>query len=378
MAQKQREQIQAFVEALVEEQGREILTTQRVTALLSADDLDDAVRIASMMGIPGAGNVAMNVEGGPEALGRQPAGAKAGPADIKPEVGTEPDGEVQDSTALTPEEIARQEFAGLFGLGDEPGEDAVLLPAGMDPISHAMRIGSPEYGQGVFGYSRGDQYRLRGLPLLTQPVIYKKGDNVAIWGSMSPTRKKYWIQEMDEAGLLDEETPGGIHDQMAAYEEVLAVSTYLGVTPELAVRQMQESKKAKDASETGRLPFSVPASLRTIPDYPSLSQQAKGLMRQAMGRDPEDWEMIMLADELTAQHKISNERQIEAARASYDNTARGVDQAIAVPDPTLRAQAFLEDTWQNEIARQEDVAESTETNQAMISAITRGAQMVGG
>jgi histone acetyltransferase (RNA polymerase elongator complex component) len=116
--------------------------------------------------------------------------------------------------------------------------------------------------------------------------------------------------------------------------------------------------------------------LRTIPDYETLQQRVTDLMRQTMGRDPEDWEVSILADEMKAQHETYNEQMIQAARDAYDGKGRVED--IEVPDPVVRTQRYLEERYAPEIGRLEDIDEAAQSNQLMINAITKGAQMVGG
>lgn len=293
------------------------------------------------------------------------------------EDGTQPTGAdtTTASTMMSPEE----EFAAAMGLEDLTQEEIESLPwyipEGTALGQHWRNIGDDEYS--IYGFPRSQAGR-GGLPVLPDPVIKKAGDASEDFLRMSPSKRKLWEDEMVKRGVLNE--GAGLEEQMTQYEQVYATASYLGITPWLALFQIGESNRAREAAaaRTGRQPFSVPAALRTIPDYDTLSQDVTDLMRQRMGRDPEDWETTLLADHLRGQHEASRELRIEAARAAYDGSSRGVDQALEVPDPGQRTTRFLEQTWGDELGRRQDIEEASNTNNLMISAITKGAQMVGG
>ena len=324
-----------------------------------------------------------------------------------------------ESGAVTPEEMIKslQMELGLGDYGEEGGyvdQSEFLGLGGIDPVTHADRVGSPDFG---YGFRRGDYGS--GTPYLSQLPLYQSGQEVALWAAMSPQRQRYWQNEMERAGLLTGgervvggdpgEPPPGMtnpgeiaawyaqqqneyqtmttyssYESMQAYKEVLGVANYMGITPELAIRQVRNAfdnanraaRRSGGGGGYSKPPFSIPAALRTVPDYDTLKQNVTNMMRQTMGRDPEDWEVVILADDLKSEHEKYNEQMIKAARAAYDNN-RALT-GIEVPDPTTKTQAYLEERYAPEIGRLEDIEEASASNQLMINAITKGANMIGG
>lgn len=305
---------------------------------------------------------------------------------------------------------------GVEGPEGYQDESAYLGLQGIDPVAHFERVSSPDFG---YGFRRGDYGS--GTPYLSVLPLYQSGAEVALWAQKSPTNQRYWINEMERAGLLtggeqvsvpESQTPppgmtnpgeiaawyaahpsGGevtvmstysSYEAMTAYKEVLGVANYMGLTPEAAIRQIRNAfdnasrAAARSGSGSGyvRQPFSVPAALRTIPDYDTLKQNVTQMMRQTMGRDPEDWEIVILADDLKGEHEKYNEQMIKAAKAAYDNNRTELN--IEVPDPATKTQRYLEERYAPEMSRLEDIDEAAKSNQLMINAITKGANMIGG
>lgn len=198
-----------------------------------------------------------------------------------------------------------------------------------------------------------------------------------------------------DAGLLDPDggyVPGSMGmPQLQAMRASMGVANLIGVGYETATNTMVRDFQAFQRAEArraarrgggggGRASFTVPASLREIPDYESLAQDARNRFRQRLGRDPEEWEEAILADHLGARHRESNAERIKAARAAF-YAAQGGGQGVMeveVPNPELRNQRFIEERYGPEIDRQERIEDQAVTNKLMIDAITRGTQMVGG
>jgi hypothetical protein len=101
------------------------------------------------------------------------------------------------------------------------------------------------------------------------------------------------------------------------------------------------------------------------------------LFRRRLGRDVEDWEIGVLADNMKEKYQERNAEMIKAAKAAFYQAQGGGSglMEIEVPDPQLRAEKFIEERYAPEIARLTQVQDSAETNQRMIAAITQGARM---
>lgn len=191
----------------------------------------------------------------------------------------------------------------------------------------------------------------------------------------SAERTKY-SQLLADAGLLDPEW-GGISDfhptAAAAFQNALALANYYGVDVESALRRegglLKELKARRGGGGRGG-GGGGPTVKVEVPDYETLVAEAKNLIRKNLGRDPADWEMTLVADEM--QRQYGRWAQATAARMI------GGNGTYEVPDPVALSQEFVEDTYADEISRVEDIGEQTVTNQLLIGAATRGTQMMGG
>ena len=227
---------------------------------------------------------------------------------------------------------------------------------------------------------------------------YASGDELAVWSSLPATERARLEEKFVQAGWLPVEgdtigfSPGAFDlPQLVALRQAMAIGTYFGQGYEFGANAGVRAKKYNDALERARnaaiwsgsgrvrAPFSVPASLREIPDYESISQEVTNLFRQRLGRDPEDYEVGVLADEMQTQHRVSNAERIKAARAAFyaaQGGAQGVME-VEVPNPQLRTQRFIEERYGPEIDRYDQIEDTSVTNRLMIDAITRGSAMVG-
>jgi hypothetical protein len=218
---------------------------------------------------------------------------------------------------------------------------------------------------------------------------WKSGNALAQWRGFSPEYRSAVTNIMVSQGLipeplmadLDPRDPYGIV-QLPLWEQALGFSNDFQTDPVFALYKIgdwaagQRALEEADKASSGRLPFSPPAEVRTVPDYPTLQQRVTDMLEAQLGRSPEPWEVDLLADELKAQHEASNRAGIQAYRDAYNGA--NVGEFIEVPNPEVRTQRKLEETYANEISRLEDIGEAQVSNRTMIQAITRGAGMVGG
>lgn len=228
----------------------------------------------------------------------------------------------------------------------------------------------------------------------SRPGGYVSGSELLTWTQISPEKRSVYEDKFVRAGLLDAEDgvfgfqPGAIGmPQMQALRQTMAVANYYGVGIDIALDRMIVDQTAAErlaASRRGpgaqRASFSVPASLRQIPDYESIQQEVHNLARQRLGRDLEDWEIGVLADQMKGQYQNANAEKIKAARAAFYQAQSGKSgvMEVEVPDPQYRAQKFIEERYGAEIGRNDQVQDTAATNRIMIDAITRGGSMVGG
>ena len=226
---------------------------------------------------------------------------------------------------------------------------------------------------------------------------YTAGSEIMEWAGMSPERRIEIEAKMVRAGLLDEVdgvtnyTPGAVgFQQMQALRTAMGMATVAGMGWEPALdilgnehqRQLAYEQALADSQRSGvsRPTFSVPPNLRTIPDYKSIQQEVHNLFRQRLGRDAEEWELGVLADNMKKQYQNANSQMIKAARAAFWQAQGGGSgvMEVEVPDPQYRAQNFIEDRYGAEIGRHEQIEDTAVTNRLMVDAITRGTSMIGG
>ncbi len=232
------------------------------------------------------------------------------------------------------------------------------------------------------------------------PGAYVSGQELLEYSSLSAATRERLEGKMVAAGLpgMSEEDgvlsyrPGTMGTpQLTAMRIMMAEGTSTGLGYEPALDKMVEDRRAFDRWEAAaeanrprsgaRAPsFSIPSTLRQIPDYESVSQEVQNLFRQRLGRDAEDWEIQVLAEDMQDQYRNRNAEMIKAARAAFWQAQGGASgtMEVEVPDPVLRQQAFIEERYGMEIDRLEQTGDTSVTNRMMVDAITKGSRMVGG
>ncbi len=265
-------------------------------------------------------------------------------------------------------------------------------------------------------HTRGEVSRLTIAAMKTEPLrgaeaaywrdqfttigAYSSGQELLEWSNLSASTRARLEQKMVDAelpGMSNEDgvlsyRPGALGaPQLNGLRQFMMEGTSLGLGYEVAADKMVEDKKAFNRWEAAveanrprgagaRAPsFSIPASLRQIPDYESISQDVQNLFRQRLGRDAEDWEIQVLAEDMQDQYRNRNTEMIKAARAAFWQAQGGASgtMEVEVPDPVLRQQAFIEERYGIEIDRLQQTGDTSITNRRMVDAITRGSQMVG-
>ncbi len=299
-----------------------------------------------------------------------------------------------------------------------PPESAVrFVESGIDPIAHWRDvIDNPDYKPYVgeqYGLSRNDIYGMSGWD--TTSTLYQAlqqegptylrsqyfpdpqavGNTLLMWSQLSPKSRSRIEGQLEEAGLLPTlkdgtpaYTPGAMGlEQFAALEQVQAWANTEGQGFEFALLDWQaygrnQRRIAADNRPAGarRASFSIPASMRQIPDYESIEQEVTNIFRSALGRDVEDWELGVLADQMKSKYQDRNAEMIVAAKANFYQAQGGAVGAteVEVADPRLRAQKFIEERYGPEIDRRSQIEDTSVTNRLMIDAITTGARMVSG
>jgi hypothetical protein len=321
---------------------------------------------------------------------------------------------VISALSYTQEREKDRQEAALSEDGEEVALPNLLFPS-LSPIAgdprvdeHIRMVTSDDYSPWGPSMSRDRMYNFIDINMpgiekdndywreqFATPGLYVSGDELLTYASLSPDTRARLEEKFVRAGLLEREddvtgyVPGQMGPaQLMAMRTAMSWGTYLGTGYEIALnvlghehqKQLALAKARAGGGGAGRRPsFSVPASLREIPDYESISQESQNMFRQRLGRDAEDYETAVLADYMQERYREQNAEKIRAARAAF-YAAQGGGQGVMeveVPNPSLRLQKFLEERYEPEIERNEQVADTSATNRLMIDAITRGAGMVG-
>lgn len=413
-----------------------VLTSEDLDEIRNADSMEEAVRLANRTGLDLTGIPfyveALDAIGGVHDFER-------GRPDPIPAPTAEQE---QLNTYQTQIAEQREMIEGLMSEDEGPPLPNLLFPTDLLPysmpeaINHINFVTSDDYSpwrssgddrRGIAGegMTRPDMERFveMNVPVATGTLgnkgvlretqrnaaywqeqfgsvgAYASGDELAVWSSLPATERARLEEKFVAAGWLPTEgdtlgfSPGAFDlPQLVALRQAMAIGTYFGQGFEFGANAGVRAKRYNDALAAAqaraqgrgvgrvRAPFSVPASLREIPDYESISQDVTNLFRQRLGRDPEDYEVQVLADEMQTHHRSSNAERIKAARAAFyaaQGGAQGVME-VEVPNPQLRTQRFMEERYGPEIDRYEQIEDSSVTNRLMIDAITRGTSMVGG
>ena len=232
-------------------------------------------------------------------------------------------------------------------------------------------------------------------PWEAESYDYKVGDGRADWIQMSATERRMRLDLMEDNGLLSADQRAamdyaGINGgnplnfaAMEIWEQATSVASEFQFSPLDAIRAIGEQKAVNEASRRGgggRGPtYSVPASLREIPDYKTLAQNTKQIFRGQLGRDMEDWELAIYADTLKQEHVTANERRIQIHKQAWDDAVAGGSTEVdftAVEDPNKAVEYDIEEAYTNELSRQEDVEATANTHRLLMDSIATGQRMI--
>ena len=175
----------------------------------------------------------------------------------------------------------------LPGSGSSDGPSPIL-PRGYTAGDWAPRFEQPQIP--VTGRTRqfadGKQQELDTSPIYT----YVSGEGGDYWNSYSAETRKRLEGQLVEAGFLSKGgyQPGASNKiQHDAWEQVLGYANYYGVTPFNAMRKLQTEGIAMGLDGGGG-GGGGRSTVTTIPDYPTIAQNAKTMLQRSLGRDMED------------------------------------------------------------------------------------------
>ncbi len=207
------------------------------------------------------------------------------------------------------------------------------------------------------------------VDLIDDPIFsYIGGDGQRYWDSYAPETQERLTAQLVDVGLVAPGTTGR-YTLGAAWEYVLGAANEWEVTPFNALSRLQaesRSRGGRGGGGGGR----ARGPVIEIPDYPTIAQNAKNMLRQTLGRDPQDFEMAMAGQEM--------QRQYQRWAETKKQTALSGGGVYEINDPQTMTQAFIEDEWASEISRLEAIDEERANYSVAMNALTQGARMVGG
>lgn len=162
-------------------------------------------------------------------------------------------------------------------------------------------------------------------------------DQVAIWSVFDLIA---FQGKAIEAGLLNPDT---LFSGAADPQTISALTTAMtqaningnGMTFDEAMDMMVQARAdAKELyGDEDQPPTWTPSRAYFAPDYATISQNVKGLFAQRLGRDPNEWEMDLLADEFRADHRSQYDEVQAGNRGVFDAKGRAEETGeIQIPD----------------------------------------------
>lgn len=199
-------------------------------------------------------------------------------------------------------------------------------------------------------YFDGDQYSPAGMPPEEIIKIQKR---------------------LEKAGLLDSYVPGLWDSGTAnAYTEVLASANRRGSTADDALDFM-----VSNPVEVPKEKFRAPAFVK--PDYATLAQDVKSVMRTKLGREPSDAEMAELTGAMSSAYRADFDAQVAAMRSEFDAAPGETPAAVTDVDPVARFRETFESRFAPEIDRLAALPEVRENMTNVFSSLRTMGSLVG-
>lgn len=235
-------------------------------------------------------------------------------------------------------------------------------PAASINIEQAWLPESWEMGAQTFGFtdpSTGDSASFW--------VRYDPSRASQQWHAMSGDRRLELTNQMVASGLLPKEW-ANVSDYTiegaAAFGEALAAANYYGKPVGEVLTLISKTRPPTRGSGSRGPTFKA-----EIPDYETMLFNSENLLKQTLGRDPEDWEMSLIADEMKDQYG--------AWAKAKERAALGGNGVYEVPDPQALTVNYLQDTYSSEINRIQTREETRVNNALTLNALTKGRRMIG-
>lgn len=276
---------------------------------------------------------------------------------------------------------ARSEMAAAIGVSEEELDD--LLGG-----AFAEEDEVPEY----LGYPalkpRSPRHPSEGW------TPYVAGDEFDILQRLPTEGLRRYQDRMVALGLVDSVTPGFIDaNTIGGFKKLLEFSNQNGMQWAAALRELETLDEQgllgdmDGSSGSGPAPFVVEPYLP--PDYDAIEDNVYNLMRDQLGRDPDESELAILASSFAGMHREAFDKNVEAERMNYEaqvaasEGAEGqgggtVEGALDGADLAGKFRQLFRERFSAEIQGNVDQAESGEQEDLVQGAVSTLSRMTGG
>lgn len=222
---------------------------------------------------------------------------------------------------------------------------------------------------------------------------YKAGDEFSELDNLSTEYLARVQDRMAGLGMLDGYVRGRKDpNTVKAFQDLLFMSNAEGTSWTVQLSDLEDQKEAMGhdwawgdrSGQGGRSPFVAPTYM--APDYATIAQDVKSIMRQTLQRDPDESEMALLTAELSGWDREAFDAEVAARRADYEADAAAADDGatgqgggtVQSIDPVARFREEFEKRFSGEIRgiRDQEAAAATgefmRASTANLSAAIRG------
>lgn len=126
--------------------------------------------------------------------------------------------------------------------------------------------------------------------------------------------------------------PGNSTDNktVEAFKGLLAFANTQGMVWHQALQEtervIKETGVGADEAGAGAGPAPFVTEAYLAPDYDAIEDSVYGLMRDQLGRDPDDSELAILASQFSGLHRDAWEKNVEAQRMDYENQVQASEE----------------------------------------------------
>lgn len=226
---------------------------------------------------------------------------------------------------------------------------------------------------------------------------YSVGGGRAEWLGFSERQRAMRSRYMEDQGLIsgDEiDAMGGYAGtalnfaMMDIWENVSAISSQLqysqfdamnAIGTQIAMNKAAQGGGGGRGGGGGGPTYSVPASLREIPDYKTLAERTKSVFDSELGRDMEDWELAILGDELKDKYTQANIQRIAIHKEAWNDAVSGGSTDVdftEVEEPEEGLMFDIGEKYKSEIDRYDRVEDRASNRRLLMDSISIGERMV--